>query len=133
MTTEAFTLCESFKSFYHDALMKHGIKQQAEAFGLGVDQSTVSNYRNPDAQPNLPFALAAKSKVADELAAWLSQMVGGVHVKLCGTLDGHSCDEQCAVLKAMAKLQVEQDPNKRAKLWRIIEQNAAKGFREDSK
>lgn len=131
MKPESKELCESFKAHYNDLIEAKAIKEAAEAFALGVDQSSVNHYQNPASERNLPLALATKSKVREDIAAWFAEQCGGFFVKACGKLNGKSSDELCEILKASAKLQVETDPKKRELLFRTIEKNAAKGIKEE--
>lgn len=119
-----------FSLFYDEALDRAGVKQDSEAYSLGMSQSYIAKCTNPDSDTNLSVADVKDSKVAEAIVIRLAEDIGYTAVPGKHKLNGTTKDEKSAVLRAIAKMTEESDEKCEVLQWKIIAKQAATALKE---
>lgn len=119
------------KEVYRSAFADSRHSQSDEALALGVEITTAHNYLRCDTDRHLPAGLVPESLFAPQIVDYLAAKIGGVYVHLSGPLNGTSNDELASILRIAAQIVREDDPVKKAKLFKQIETKAARAAKEE--
>ena len=120
------------KALYVDDQFALGVTQESEAYEVGVDRKTISNWRNPKMQQcNLPVAAVPSSLSKRAMLEWLAKECNVALIDYSGEFNGVSIEEIRAIGENFVKLYEESRPKKRKQILQSIANLAHCAIKEE--